>query len=245
MVDISTYKFKHLTDTKVKPEESFIIVYVYKCLKSEGTISSTRRIHKHLDLKYQKYDLNKVMGEQCQHLIPNKQEKILHILEKKESLSNGTLGTWKTPPVTLDLKDDATPMCSRPYTVPRVHKAVFRKEVKRLLKSDVTEEANDSEWGAPYFAQSKPKRSSVIFLSEFRNLNRQLKRNPYPIPKIREMLLNLEGFQYPTSLELIMGYYHIRLSDQASNLFTIIIPRRNIKGCQWAYINPWKSSKRR
>ena len=44
------------------------------------------------------------------------------------------------------------------------------------------------------------------------------------MPKIREILLNLEGFQYATSLELNMGYDHIRLSDQDNNLCTIILP---------------------
>ena len=86
------------------------------------------------------------------------------------------------------------------------------------------EEANESEWGAPSFAQPKPKMNSLRFLSGFWNLNRQLKRKPYPMPKICEMLLNLEGFQYAMSLDLNMGYYHIRLSNQASNLCTIIIP---------------------
>ena len=41
--------------------------------------------------------------------------------------------------------------------------------------------------------------------------------------KINEMLLKLEGFQYATSLYLNMGYYHIRLSKNASNLCTIIL----------------------
>ena len=108
-----------------------------------------------------------------------------------ESLFDGTLGTWKTPPVNLDLKDDATPMCSRPYPVPRVHKAMFRKEVERLVKLGVFEEANNSELGAPYFDQPKPKTNCVGSPSDFQNLNRQLKRKPYPMPKIREMLLNL------------------------------------------------------
>ena len=38
------------------------------------------------------------------------------------------------------------------------------------------------------------------------------------MPKIREMLLNLEGFQYATLLDLNMGYYDILLRDQAINL---------------------------
>ena len=123
----------------------------------------------------------------------------------------------------LDLKDDTTPMCLRPYPVPRAHEAMFRKEVKILVKLGVLKEANDSEWGAPSFAQPKPKTNCVRFLSDFRNLNMQFKRKPYPMPKIREMLLNLDGFQYTTSLNLNMGYYHIPLSNQDSNLCTIIL----------------------
>ena len=44
------------------------------------------------------------------------------------------------------------------------------------------------------------------------------------MPKIREMLLNLEDFQYAMSLDLNMGYYHISLIKQASNICTIILP---------------------
>ena len=84
------------------------------------------------------------MGEQCQHLSPKKRERFLHILETFQSVFDGTLCTWKTPPVNLDLKDDATPMCLRPYPVPRLHKAIFRKEVERLVKLGVIKEVNDS-----------------------------------------------------------------------------------------------------
>ena len=38
------------------------------------------------------------------------------------------------------------------------------------------------------------------------------------------MLLKLEGFKYATSLDLNMGYYHIQLSKNESNLCTIILP---------------------
>ena len=67
---------------------------------------------------------------------------------------------------------------------------------------------NDSEWGAPYFNKPKPKSNQVHFLSDFMNLNKKLKRKPYPMPKINDILLKLEGFQYATSLDLNMGYYH-------------------------------------
>ena len=49
------------------------------------------------------------------------------------------------------------------------------------------------------------KTNQLRFLIDFWNLNKQLKRNPHLIPKISEVLLNLEGFQYATSLDLKMG----------------------------------------
>ena len=86
------------------------------------------------------------MDDQFQHLMPNNRERFLHILRKFESLFDGTLSTWKPPRVDLDLNDDATPVCSRPYPVTRVHGAMFRKEVERLVKLGVLKEANDLEW---------------------------------------------------------------------------------------------------
>jgi hypothetical protein len=43
-------------------------------------------------------------------------------------------------------------------------------------------------------------------------LNKRIKRKPYLIPRIQDLLLKLEGFQYATTLDLNMGYYHIKLS---------------------------------
>ena len=78
--------------------------------------------------------------------------------------------------VDLELKDDVRPVCLQPYSVPRVQKVIFRKEEERLVKLGVLEEANDSEWGATSVADPKEKTNQIGFLSDFWNLNRQLKR---------------------------------------------------------------------
>ena len=101
------------------------------------------------------------------------------------------------------------PKYSQPYPVPKVHEEIFKKEVERLVLLGIIEVSNDSEWGYPSFAQPKHESNQVRFLSEFRNLNKQLKQKPHPVPKINEMLFKLEGFKYDTSLDLNMGYDHI------------------------------------
>ena len=61
-------------------------------------------------------------------------------------------------------------------------------------------------------------------MSDFRNLNKQLKLKLYPMPNIIEMLFNLECYQYAASLYLDMGYCHIQLTEDASNICMIILP---------------------
>ena len=80
-----------------------------------------------LDAKYKKADLNKVMIEQWQHLIPRKQKSLLNILKTFEDLFDGSLGMWNNAPVDFESKDDVNPVCSRPYPLPMVHKSIFRK----------------------------------------------------------------------------------------------------------------------
>jgi hypothetical protein len=51
-----------------------------------------------------------------------------------------------------------------------------------------------------------------------------LKRMPYPIPKIAQMLHELESYAYATSLDLNMGYYTIKLDYDAQEVCTIVTP---------------------
>ena len=95
-------------------------------------------------------------------------------------------------------------------------------EVQRLCELGVLKKVNCSEWAALTFIILK-KDKMVRFISDFRELNKWIKRKPYPIPKIQDLMLKLEGFQYRTSLDLNMGYYHIKLSPNSKQLCTIVL----------------------
>jgi hypothetical protein len=49
----------------------------------------------------------------------------------------------------------------------------------------------------------------------FRKLNLLLKRHPFPIPKIGDMIRSMEGFTFASALDLNMGYYHIKIDAHA------------------------------
>ena len=128
---------------------------------------------------------------------------LLALLTKFEFLFDGTLGNWTGPGVDLELIDGAKPYHGKPYPIPQIHERAMRIEVERLVMLGVLEECHDSEWGAPSFIIPK-KNGTVRFISDFRKLNALLKRKPFPIPKIQDMLLKLQGFQYASLLDLNM-----------------------------------------
>ena len=123
----------------------------------------------------------------------------------------------------IELKPDATPYHAKAFPIPHIHTATLKLEVERLVEAGVLRQVNQSEWAAPTFIIPK-KDGSVRFISDFRELNKRIKRKPFPIPKIQDMLLKLEGFQYATSLDLNMGYYHIELSPDSKKLCTVVLP---------------------
>jgi hypothetical protein len=177
--------------------------------ESNALKDSTERRNRILDAKYKKADLPKVVRQQSGHLKQSEQDALLKLLRNYEYLFDGTLGTWKTEPVDLKIKKDSTPAYSRPFPVPRSQEETLQKEVKRLVKLGVLRKINRSEWGSPSFIIPK-KKKQVRFVSDFRELNKRLIRRPYPIPKIQDLLLKLEGFTYASSLDLNMGNYHIQ-----------------------------------
>ena len=184
------------------------------------TEAATKRVIKILDAQYAAVDLRQV-SLKATHLNTQQRELLYQLLIKYQDIFDGSLGEWRTEPVDFELKEGAEPQSQRHYPIPHVHKETFKKELKRLIKLGVLERVQKSEWGSPTFIISK-KNNTVRFTSDFRRLNTKIKRKPYPLPRISDTLQELEGFKYASSLDLNMGYYHIRLSEKSSDMCTIV-----------------------
>jgi hypothetical protein len=102
-------------------------------------------------------------------------------------------------------------------------KSTTKKEVRRLADIDVFNSSSDYEWAEPTFIQAQ-KTGDVQILTDFRRLNAKIKRKPFPLPKISDLLRKLSGFKCATAIDLSMGYYHIPLDLEAQNVCTTILP---------------------
>lgn len=180
------------------------------------------RISKILDAKYQKADLQEVVSG-IKTINEPEQKRLLELLERWETLFDGTLGKWKGEPYKINLRKGVTPFHAKPFPVPRAYEETLKREIERLCKLGILKKVNRSEWAAPSFIIPK-KDGTVRFINDFRELNKRILRLPFPIPRIQDLLLKLEGFTYATSLDLNMGYYHIRLSQESAKMCTLVFP---------------------
>lgn len=183
---------------------------------------ATERIKHILDAKYEPANLDDIVNS-CHHLKTEQRKKLRKLLEKYKILFDGTLGKWKGSPYNIELKADATPYHARSFPIPKIHEETLKLEVDRLVDLGVLKRVNRSDWAAPTFIIPK-KDGTVRFISDFRQLNMKIKRKPFPIPNIQDLLLKMEGFKYATSLDLNMGYYHIELTPGSKALCTIVLP---------------------
>jgi hypothetical protein len=101
---------------------------------------------------------------------------------KYESLFKGTLGDWRTKPVSSQLREGVSPYHSQVFPLSKIHKDTIIKEVERLCKMGVLEQQQASEWALPSFIIPK-KNNTVCFLSNFWEVNKRLFRKPFPITK--------------------------------------------------------------
>ena len=76
---------------------------------------------------------------------------------------------------------------------------------------------------ALYFIQPK-KDGTIRFLTNFCELNKCIIHEPFPLPKINDVMQSLGYFTFATTLDLSMGYYYLSLDNETSDLCSICLP---------------------
>ena len=179
---------------------------------------------------YEAYDVKDV-AQGCFHLTQEQRDQLQGLLEQFTELFSGKLGLYPHEKISLELVDNAVPHRSRPFTVPRAHESLFKRELDKLVRLGVLEPCGRAEWIAGTFIV--PKRDgSARFVSDFRGLNKFLKRKVYPMPRIMDILARRKGYAFLSKLDISMQYYTFELTEESKNLCTIATPFGMYRYCR-------------
>lgn len=201
---------------------------IEEIFETEATKAMVSRMTRIAESKYEPANLDKVVRS-CLNLTADQQSQLHELLTHHEAMFDGQLGEWKMEPISIELKKDARPVHSRPYTIPKIYEETVKNEIEQFLKRGILKRVNRSQWASPTFivpkklnvGQTIPSARVVV---DFRRVNEMIVRKPYPIPKISHLLMTLEGFKFATSLDLIQGYHQMPLDDEARKICTIVLP---------------------
>jgi hypothetical protein len=102
----------------------------------------------------------------------------------------------------------SVPVNSKPYRYSPFHKDEIERQVTTLLHASLITPST-SPFASPVLLDKKD--GSWRFCVDYMKLNDLTIKNRFPMPLVEEILEELAGTQYFTSLDFTAGYHQIRM----------------------------------
>jgi hypothetical protein len=103
------------------------------------------------------------------------------------------------------------PVNARPYKYSPHHKTEIEKQVAALLKSGLITPSVSPFASLVLLVQKKD--GTWRFCVDYRKLNDMTIKNRFPMPVVEEILDELAGTQFFSSLDLTSGYHQVRMGS--------------------------------
>ena len=144
-------------------------------------------------------------------LNPKQRKNISQLLLEFEETTGGRLGEGKGLLHVINT-DSHDPMWTVPHRLAPAWKESLREEVISLLKQKVNRPST-SPWSSPIVPIRKPD-GSLRMCIDYRNLNKITIPDPFPIPRIDDLIDELSNATYLTKIDLNKGFLQIPVLER-------------------------------
>ena len=95
----------------------------------------------------------------------------------------------------MGVDEKVIPVHAKPYSVQNMNDTTFIKELRYLVEIGVLRSCGPTEWAALTFVTPK-KDGRALWITDFRELNKALKRRVYPLLLVQEVILRRSGYNF-------------------------------------------------
>jgi hypothetical protein len=212
-------------------------------IKKGNKIARVRGIKKVIELadfavnqKDQDERLKKLIGP-CikEHKIPHCDYEKLesHVAEATKQLIREYQDLWsqggddlgQTEMVQHEIKlraGDEKPIKQAPRSIPIHRQPVVKEMINEMLVNQIIE-PSDSPWASPVVLAPKPD-GTLRFCVDYRKINNITEKDAYPLPKIEDLLNQLDGSKYFAKLDLAAGYWQVKMKEEDKPKTAFCIP---------------------
>merc|ERR1712155_82732 len=120
----------------------------------------------------------------------------------------------------IRIKENARPVCAKVRPLSSAQKANLRAQIDSWLKDGVIVPA-ESPWGSPLVPVAK-KDGETRWAVDFRALNAVTIADSFPVPSMGEVLMDLAGAKYFSSLDAAQAFHNIPIKRESQALTAFI-----------------------
>ena len=109
----------------------------------------------------------------------------------------------------LRVYPEATPMSQKPRKQSVERQNFIREEVRKLLHAGFIEEVHHPEWLANLVVIPKANNGKLRMCIDYTSLNKACPRDPYPLPRIDQIVDSTSGCDLLSFLDAYSGFHQI------------------------------------
>lgn len=113
---------------------------------------------------------------------------------------------------TIEIEPRVAPVSKAPYRLAPAEMAELKRQLEDLTDKGFIRPSS-SPWGAPVLFVKK-KDGSFRLCIDYRGLNKVTIKNKYPLPRIDELLDQLQGASWFSKIDLASGYHQISIAEE-------------------------------
>jgi len=121
----------------------------------------------------------------------------------------------------LKIYPDAKPVRQKPRQQSISRQDFIHEEVRKLLQAGFIEEVHHHEWLANPLVVPKANGKLRICI-DYTNLNKACLKNPYPLPRIDQIVDSTSGCELLSFIDAYSGFHQIKMSREDSKHTTFV-----------------------